>query len=446
VGLPGRTLSFTATAGALRTFDAQGAPQVEVAFIADTIDTAEPAKRPVTFVFNGGPGAASAYLDIGLTGPWRLPLDGSALAPSAPPVVAPNAETWLDFTDLVFIDPPGTGFSRFLASGDDVRKRVWSVEGDVDVLAATIRRWLAQNGRATSPKYVLGESYGGFRGPRVVRALQTNEGIGVDGLIMVSPVLDFAGPGGEFDRVNLVTHLPSMAAAARERGGAVQLAALADVEAYAAGALMTDLLRGLQDRAAVARIEAKVAEFTGLDPAVVHEHEGRVDVPTFLRSLHRADGVVGSLYDASELSPDPFPEWSFSNHPDFVFDGIRAPLTSAMLDLYGHVLKWLPDAPYEVMNTRVGREWDYGRGGRPESVSALRTALALDPRLRVLIGHGLTDLVTPYFQTRLLLNQLPPTVTGERVRLVVNPGGHMFYMRDESRKAFRDAARALYSE
>ena len=117
----------------------------------------------MTFAINGGPGAASAWLHLGALGPWRLPMDG--LSPASAPALVDNAETWLDFTDLVFVDPPGTGYSRIVAPGDEARRRFWSVEGDVDGLAATIRRWLVAERRLASPKFIVGESYGGFRGP-----------------------------------------------------------------------------------------------------------------------------------------------------------------------------------------------------------------------------------------------------------------------------------------
>jgi carboxypeptidase C (cathepsin A) len=442
--LPGRQLAFTAITEAQRTIDAQGAPELDIVLTAYTLDGADPHTRPVTFVFNGGPGASSAWLQIGNVGPWRLPIDGAALAPSAPAIVAPNADTWLDFTDLVFIDPVGTGFSRFVTSNEDARKRAWSVTGDVDLLARSIRRWLASNERATSPKFVLGESYGGIRGPRVVRALQTGQGIGVDGLILVSPLLDYGGRSSAFDPMNLVEHLPSMAAAAREQKGPVDRASLADAEDYAAGDYLADLLRGTRDKAVLDRVVGHVAALTGLDPALVREHAGRIDSATFLREEHRDAGTVGSFYDATAQAPDPFPNSTYSNHPDLILDGLRAPMTSAMLDLYARELKFLPDQPYEVLNIQVERAWDLGRG-QPESVSALRAALALDRHFRVLIGHGLTDLVTPYFATQLMLNQLPATLGGDRARLMVLPGGHMFYARDASRQAFRAAAKALFS-
>ena len=177
VTLPGRTLAFTATAGSIRLNDGKGEPQADIAYTSYQLDDAEAKSRPVTFVFNGGPGSASAWLQLGNVGPWRLPLSGDAAIPSAPPELQPNAETWLDFTDLVFIDPVGTGYSRFVATGEDVRKRFYSVEGDVDAIAVTIRRWLENSDRLLSPKFVLGESYGGIRGPRVVRELQTQQGV-----------------------------------------------------------------------------------------------------------------------------------------------------------------------------------------------------------------------------------------------------------------------------
>ena len=176
--------------------------------------------RPVTFLFNGGPGASSAWLQFGDAGPWRLSISGDGAVSSASPDLVPNAETWLDFTDLVFIDPVGTGYSRFVASGEDVRKRFFSVDGDVSSIALVIRRWLEKYDRLLSPKFVAGESYGGIRGPKIVRNLQTQQGVGVSGLILVSPVLDFREYSGS-SLLQYVNSLPTMAAVAREAKGPV---------------------------------------------------------------------------------------------------------------------------------------------------------------------------------------------------------------------------------
>src|ERR1700753_2910334 len=196
IALPGRTLAFTATAGSIHLFNQRGDPQADIAYTAYQLDGADPHSRPVTFFFNGGPGAASAYLQLGCAGPWRLSIEGDAAVSSASPELKPNAETWLDFTDLVFIDPVDTGYSRFVSTDEDVRKRFFSVDGDVNALAVATRRYLEKTDRLLSPKFVVSESYGGIRGPKIVHELQTEQGVGVRGLILVSPLLDFREFGG----------------------------------------------------------------------------------------------------------------------------------------------------------------------------------------------------------------------------------------------------------
>jgi carboxypeptidase C (cathepsin A) len=443
--LPGRTLHFTATVGAIRLANAAGEPQADIVATAYTLDGADPATRPVTLAVNGGPGSSTAWLQLGVLGPWHLPMDGAAIAPSSPPLVQPNTDTWLDFTDLVFFDPPGTGFSRIVASGEPPRKKFYSVTGDIQALAEAERIWLEKAERLTAPKYVIGESYGGFRGPRLVRALLQNEGVGVKGLILVSPVLDFGGRSSAFDPLLFVERLPSIVAAAREAHGPVDRAAMADVESYATGDYLADLLRGNTDQAAVARVSDKVAALTGLDPILVREHAAQFDFNIWLRERLRGKGEVASAYDTTVTTPDPFSDSSFSNRPDPILDGLRGPVSSAMLDLYQKQLHFVPENRYVLLDDVVARNWDYGSsmGNKPESASMLRAALALDPGLHVLIAHGLTDIVTPYFATKLIVDTFPPAI-GDRVKLEVYPGGHMFYARDNSRKAFRAAAQAVY--
>jgi carboxypeptidase C (cathepsin A) len=437
LALPGRSLSFTATAGSIRLNDEKGEPQVDIAYTSYQLDGADPKNRPVTFVFNGGPGSASAWLQLGNAGPWRLALGGDAAIPSAMPELKPNAETWLDFTDLVFIDPAGTGYSRFVASGEDVRKRVYSVEGDVVSVAVTIRRWLEKSDRLTSPKFVMGESYGGIRGPRVVRELQMQQGIGVKGLILISPVLDFREYSGS-SILQYVASLPTMAAVAREAKGPVTRVDLADVERYASGDFLSDLVKGLADTEATTRLSDRVAALTGIDPAVSRRLAGRFDVSEFRREYDRRDGKVTGRYDASVMGQDPYPDSSFYHFDDPSGDPMMAPLTSAAVDLTRGKLNWRPDGSYQLLNNAVERAWDFGRGRDPaQSVYQLRQILALDPKLKVLVAHGLFDLATPYFGSKIQLDQLPPLGSPDRVKLVVYPGGHMFYTRDPSRQALR---------
>jgi carboxypeptidase C (cathepsin A) len=446
--LPGRTLRFEATAGAILLTDEKHAPRAELAFIAFQLEGAERAHRPVTFAFNGGPGFASAWLNLGAVGPWRIALGGDATAPSASPKPMPNAETWLDFTDLVFIDPAGTGYSRALASSPDARRRLWSVDGDIEYLAEAIRRWLDRFDRNVSPKYLLGESYGGFRVPRLARELAASQGTGVSGLVMISPALDLGGHSSVFEPFDYVTRLPSMTATARAEQGTVTRAGLADVEHYATTEFLLDLTRGERDAAAIARRSARVAEFTGLDPALVRRYHGLIENKVFLHELDRARGRVGSSYDATITSADPFPLETLSDYPDPVLDGLGAPVSSAMVAIFETRLNWRPDSIYRLEDAQVSRQWDWGRGimHPPQSMRAMRIALALDPHLAVLITHGLFDLVTPYLATQLLLDQVPDAELGSRIRLSVYPGGHMFYTNDASRAALRDEAARLFGQ
>ena len=443
--LPGRTLAFTTTAGVIRPTDAEEQPLADIAYVAYVRDGADAATRPVTFVFNGGPGMASGWLQVGAVGPWIIPMTGEAMRPSASPALSPNPDTWLDFSDLVFIDPAGTGYSRAIATGAEAHRELYSVDGDIQYLAQVVRRWLDKSDRIVSPKYILGESYGGFRAPLLARALAHNEGVGVSGVMLISPALDFGGRSEALDPLILAMRLPSMVAVARAAKGPTTRADLADAEEYAAGDYITDLLRGTRDAAAVARVEQHVTALTGLDPAVVARYQGRIDMDVFLHEIDRKAGRVASPYDGTATSPDPFPLDPDSDYQEPVVQALIPPVTSAMVALYDEHLHWRPDGIYRLSNEAVFRAWDWGRHmyGGAQSVGALRSAMALDPHLGVLIGQGEYDLLTPYFGTALILRQIPQLGAPDRIRFDVYPGGHMFYTEDQPRAAFRDAARKL---
>ena len=445
--LPDRRFQFKATAGAIPLYDASdGSLQAEVAYVAYVKSEAEPV-RPVTFVFNGGPGSSSAYLQLGAMGPWLLSLDH--IKPSTPPTLVPNRETWLDFTDLVFVDPPGTGYSRIAASGEGPRRTFWSVDGDAQAMAVFIRKWIERTGRQASPKFLVGESYGGFRVPKIARLLQEGQDVGVNGLILISPVLDF-GFRNLSSRLpeRWISSLPSMAATAREAKaggeGGFDSAALQDVEDYAAGDYLRDLMRGPRDQAAVERISAKVAQYTGLDPELVRRLGGRVDSSTFEREFYRGQALVASSYDATVTAPDPDPTAARSHYPDPVLSAMAAPLTLAMTDLYRNLLHWRVEDQYRLQNGEVSRNWDFGRGrGSPQVLDDIAQVMAADPRVHLLVTHGASDLVTPYFETKLILNQLPASVA-DRAVFALYGGGHMYYSRDKSRAALRADAQALF--
>ncbi len=446
IDLPDRSLPFRAIVTTHRITDGAGAAEADIVTTAFLLEGVPPGSRPVTFAINGGPGAGSAWLNLLALGPWRVavPQDG-APPPSLSPALVPNAETWLGFTDLVFIDPPGTGYSRVLSTNDGVRRRLLSSNGEIPVLAGVIRRWLEANGRLANPKLLVGESYGGFRAPRLARRLAEDEGVGVSAMLLLSPILDFNNRSIEWDPYTWLTRLPVMAAANR---GATTREGVADAEAYATTDYLQDFMRGMGDADATARMVDRVTALTGLDRAVVAERGGRVDWWTYRRGHDR--GRIASAYDLTVSSLDPFPIAQYVEPPDAVTDALKVPVTAAAAAMYADRLGWRPEgapAPtYQILSGDVFRNWTYnGQQQAATSVSALRSALAADPRLRVLVMHGLYDVVTPYFASKLILDQLPPSFAA-RARLAVLPGGHMFYTRDASRAALQREGEALVNE
>jgi carboxypeptidase C (cathepsin A) len=440
IALADRSLAFDATAGVVTLTAPDGREEADIAYVAYVLDAPDAAARPVTFAVNGGPGAASAYLHIGAMGPWLLPFEGETIVPSQSVALLANPDTWLDFTDLVFVDPVGTGFSRLVDPDDRLRDRYLSIDGDVEAMADFITRWLTENGRIGSPKVFVGESYGGFRAPLVAESLQEDHGVGLDAIALLSPVLDFGWwQQPDHAPLPLASLLPSLAATRMEAAGSFSEAGIAAAESYAAGAYVTDMLKGVTDPAAVDRVVERVTALTGLDRDVVARVDGRVDGPLFAREVRRDERRRASVYDATMASAGP------GARGDPVLDALTAPLTGGMIGLYRDRLDWLPERRYQLLNRDVSRYWDWGGGrGQPEVVGALEQVLSLDPEFRVLVAHGYTDLVTPYFGSALILRQIRAAGPEGRVQLQTYRGGHMFYIRDDSRRQFRDDARTLY--
>lgn len=441
----GATVNYDATVGTIPVRDAKGKVIAEVVYTAYAVPGANP-NRPVTFAFNGGPGASSVYLNLGAIGPKRVQFGDEGDAPSDSAALRDNSNSWLDFTDLVFIDPVGTGFSRSLEDDDKTKKDFYANEPDIKYLSRIVYDWLVKNGRLRSPKYVIGESYGGYRAPRIAYELQTQLGVGVNGLVMVSPYLDPAaiGDGTALSPLPWMIDLPSMAAAKLEREGKLSPATMAPVEAYTRGQYATDLLAGRSDPQSTGRLTAHVSELTGLDPALVGKLDGRVDIMTFLRESHRTDRKIGSVYDSNVTAWDPFPGSAERRSGDPILDALIAPTTSAMVDFVTRTVGWKTDARYNALSYTVNNAWDRGSPD-DKPVSDLRKAIANDPKMGVLIAHGYNDLSCPYFGSRLIIDQMPGFGVPDRVKLSVYPGGHMFYSRAGSGSAFKQDARALYN-
>jgi carboxypeptidase C (cathepsin A) len=443
--IAGKTLNYTATVGSLPVRDEKGKKIAEVVFTAYTLDGPRDVGRPVTFAFNGGPGAASVYLNLGAIGPKRVQFGAQGDSPSDPAVLVDNPGAWLDFTDMVFIDPVGTGFSRSLVDKDETKKRFYSIKPDIEYLSRTVYDWLLKNGRMASPKYITGESYGGYRVPRITYFLQTRLGVGISGMVMVSPYLEPPmDQAPDFSPMTWVTTLPSMAAANYERQGKpLSPALMKEVEDYARGEFVTDLMKGRRDPAAVDRMVGKVTAYTGLNPDFVRKSGGRIEIGAFLRELYRDKGRIASVYDSNVTQEDPFPWAPSGRRGDPILDAIIAPTTSAMVDFDTRVVGWKAEGRFNALSYDVGENWEKGVE-LTEATTDLRQAIAADPKMKVLIVHGYDDLSCPYFVSRLVIDQMPIGGDPARVKLAIYPGGHMFYSRPASQASFREDVKGVF--
>ena len=469
----GAELAYRAEAAWMALRDDDDEPVADIFSASYTADEAGPS-RPVTFVFNGGPGASSAYLHVGALGPRRVGFDERGMPLAPPTALVDNAESWLAFTDLVFVDPVGTGWSRIIkadpkegaGTGEDASgkaggrdpKAFFGINKDLDSLTELMGRWLSAHDRWASPVFVAGESYGGFRAAKLAR-LANERGIGLNGAILISPALEFAllDPS-DYDVLPWVDLVPTMALAAHHHGrsrafpsdatpGAVRSAA----EEFATGPYATALIRGATMTAAErAEVVTRTADLLGLPEELVAQHECRISITRFARELLREDGAVVGLYDATATGRDPFPDRDGMSWPDPTLSGIERVFNAGVNALLRTELGVRTDREYHLLSMAVNRDWkvDFDQHALESQIGAtddLRYGMALNPHMKVFLTHGLYDMVTPYFASERLRNLLRlDDATAAALTVQHFAGGHMFYAWEDSRIAFRDAIASFY--
>jgi len=437
----GQKMAYTATAGTLSLFSQTGEKSAAIFYTAYTAKSADPGRRPVTFVFNGGPGAASAYLNLGLAGP-RIVEFGADGRDGAAARIVDNPDSWLPFTDLVMIDPIGTGWSRTVKPDD--AKAFWNIRSDASVVAKTIALYVAKNSRAASQKYLLGESYGGFRAAKVAGALQHEQGIVVSGIVMVSPLLETSFQWGSSQyALGAALQFPTLVATELERTKKFTPQALASAEQFA----MTDYLSTLAGRAPTGEkakaFYGRIAEMTGTSVEDVAKARGWIR-NAFLQHL-RANGLTVSSYDGTFAVPDPYPESDRRRGSDPILDGFSRALSGMFVSYARDELGFKTEMTYNLLAPEVSSKWDWGdRREAPGVSDDLRELLALTPSFRVMVAHGRTDLVTPYGISRYVLDHLPDIGTPDRAKLKLYRGGHMFYFNADSRREFTADAKNFY--
>lgn len=441
---------YTATAGMLNIGADPERPEAEIFHVAYTLDGADPATRPVTFLWNGGPGGASIFLHIAAIGPRTIATAGDGTFPPVPARLETNPDSWITFTDLVFIDPVGTGYSRTLPGPDGAPRDpapYYNTMGDLDSLGQFIRQWLTVNNRWGSPKAIAGESYGGMRVAALTRILAEQYAINLNRAVMISPELNVNVTFDSYSLVFPMTQIPTQAAIAAAQGRGIfgaDEAGLQAAEDYA----LNDYLVGL---ASLGRMKpdqrsafyARLSEVIGIEPALLARNNGRIDQLVFAGSLLADRGLVLDRYDGSQASDNPKPQEPGIGVLDRSLTVLSGILLAPLMDYLRADLGYVSDRAYLPLNMAVNAAFDRtSTVGTPDDVGI---ALAQNTDLKVLVVHGAYDSVTPYFMSRFVLEQAT-RAKGARERLFFGtyPGGHMFYLRKESRAEFARDVRGFY--
>ena len=430
-----KKLSYIARSGSMPLKDACDETEAEIFFTSYELEgVKDQAKRPLTFVFNGGPGSASIWLHMGALGPKRVVMEDEGWMPKPPYRYEDNAHTWLDKTDLVFIDPVGTGFSR--AASDELHKKFCSFKGDIESVGEFIRLFLTRTKRWMSPLFLAGESYGTTRAAGLSEHL-VDKGIAFNGIVLISTVLDFNAI--VFSRANdmpFQLFVPTYAATAWFHGKlspALQQRELGDlmdeVRAWSEGELTLALMKG--DRLTEEegkKIGRKLAKYTGLDLDYVLGTNLRVNIFHFCKELLRGDkrsvGRLDSRFKGVEAgAATAAPEFD----PSLI--AITPPYTAAFNHYIREELGIETDLTYETLSFAVNEAWEWEKGTMPATGETLRRALAKNPYTKVLVGQGYYDLATPFFAAEYMFTHMNIDAEHrENVSMTYYESGHMFYL------------------
>jgi carboxypeptidase C (cathepsin A) len=451
--IAGHELAYTATAGTLRLCDEDGTEKARLFYVAYTRDGVEdPTQRPVTYCFNGGPGSSSVWLHLGMLGPRRVKLEPEGWAPPPPYALEDNPESWLDRTDLVFIDPVTTGYSRASKGQDD--DQFHGVDADVQWVAEFIRLWTTRNQRWASPKFLAGESYGTTRAAALSQHLQERHGMFLNGIALISAILEFQT--ARFDVGNdlpYVLFLPTYTAAAwyhKQLEPELQAdlrTTLAEAEAFAGGEYAAALFKGSrlapEERE---RVLAKLGRYTGLPLNYLDRADLRVTIGRFCKELLRDERRTVGRLDGRFLGIDRDAVGEGYEY-DPSYSAILGPFGGALNDYVRRELGYESDLPYEILTGRV-QPWKMGEGNRYLNVAeSLRQAMTRNPHLKVFVGAGYYDFATPYFAARHTFDRigLDPTLIGN-VRFAYYEAGHMMYIHAPSRAALKADIDAFYTD
>jgi carboxypeptidase C (cathepsin A) len=434
ITIKGKKLKYFVTAGMMPYHNDKGEHEANFYYTAYTVGSAQGnPERPLTFCFNGGPGSASVWLHLGGLGPKRVVLEEEGWMPAPPYHLVDNEYTWLDKSDLVFIDPVGTGYSR--ATKEELTAKFHGVKGDIESVAEIIRLYLVKNGRWTSPIYLSGESYGTTRAAGLAGYL-VEKGVALNGILLISMIFNFLTH--EFHSGNdlpSVLFLPTYTATAwyhKQLPEDLQAKplrdVLAEVEAWTSTSYLTALLKGdtlVGDERA--EIRSALSRFSGLSEDVLERSNLRIDIHRFCKELMRDEKRTVGRLDSRYVGIDAL---AITETPDFdpSLAAIRPPYTSTINRYLRFDLGYENDDEYRILN---GLKWDWGSGrdGYPNTSEGMRSAFSKNEHMKIYVALGYYDLATPYYAAVYTLNHLGLDAS-QRDRIVTGDYevGHMVYV------------------
>lgn len=442
IKIGGKTLRYSVTAGMLPIKNETGETEARMFFIAYTREDPEGSagERPLMFSFNGGPGSSSVWLHLGALGPRRVRMLEDGGLPPPPYRLIDNEHTWLEETDLVFIDPVGTGYSR--AKTPELGKKFWGLRGDIASVGEFIRLYLTRFERWSSPLFLVGESYGTTRAAGLAGHL-VEQGVAFNGIVLVSSILNFQT--AHFDRGNdlpYVLFLPTYTATAWYHGRLAEdlqgdlRKTLDEAERWAATDYTVALAKGSalseQERREVV---GQLARYTGLEERYVENSDLRIEIHRFCKELLRNEKRTVGRLDSRFKGMDAV---AASERPDFdpSMAAIRPPYTAALNDYVRTRLRYSTDLPYHILGGGIPEPWEWGSAaeqGYADTSEALRSALAKNPYMKLFIASGYYDLATPYFATEYTLHHmgLDESLRGNIVTAEYE-AGHMMYIHTEA--------------
>ena len=439
------TVAYAATAGETYLLDDKGEPKASIftfAYVKEGVK--DPATRPVTFVWNGGPGSSSIWLHMGSIGPRRVVVPSDAKDDGPPPYKSEdNAASPLDVTDLVFVDPVGTGWSRAL--GKHENKEFWGLNEDADSVTELIRTWVTRNRRWASPKYILGESFGTTRAGAVAGRMEGEAAMSLNGVILVSQCLDYQGSTPEHDNlIAYVTYLPTMAATAWYHGRVKDRPAdlrafLVEARAFAVDEYAPALFKGNRlDPASRARIRQRLSRFTGLSEDYLEQADLRPLAGRFLKELLRSEGKTVGRIDGRYVGED-IDRVAEQPDGDPASYGVSSAYVAGLNTYLADTLAVTMDRPYAASGgPELGRQWKWRtvpegspwEPSYPNTARDLSRALRRNRGLRVLVASGYYDFATPFFDAEYTFASrgfLP-----ERLTFTYYEAGHMMYLHQPS--------------